>query len=30
MTTRIPPSQILVAGDIESQARPPGVCLRIA
>ena len=30
MTTRVPPSQILITGDIEWQARQPGVRLRIA
>jgi hypothetical protein len=30
MTTRIPRSQILITGDIEWQARRPGVHLRIA
>ena len=29
MTTRIPRSQILITGDIEWQARQPGVRLRI-
>jgi|KBSSwiStaDraftv2_1062776.scaffolds.fasta_scaffold02873_5 hypothetical protein len=30
MTTRIPPSQILITGDIEWQARKPRVRLRSA